>query len=63
MNIRACPFCDGFAKLKSRFSNIGTQFWIVQCGICRAKTANYDTAEEAARAWNRRANDESAGGL
>ena len=31
-----------------------SMFWFVQCIGCKAKTGNYDTKEQAVRAWNGR---------
>ena len=58
IKIEACPFCGLYGKAKSRYSdNSMSMFWFVQCIGCKAKTGNYDTKEQAVRAWNGRANN------
>lgn len=56
IKVEACPFCGLYGKAKSRYSdNSMSLFWFVQCIGCKAKTGNYDTKEQAVRAWNGRA--------
>ena len=46
--LKPCPFCGGKAKLRER-----AHAWIV-CSKCGARTATFDYAGQAARAWNKR---------
>ena len=50
-NLKNCPFCDGAARLKYRYTH-GT--WCVECMQCGVSTKQYQSNEEAALAWNKR---------
>lgn len=58
--LKQCPFCGGEANLSFNIS-FGFIPWCsnVLC-ILNELCAGYATEEEAANAWNRRANDEQA---
>ena len=51
--LKPCPFCGGTAVFLSY-----TKYWVV-CTDCLAETSCYATPEEAAEAWNRRADDDT----
>ena len=51
MELKPCPFCGG----EAHFVNGST--WLA-CAGCGAETSFFDTQEEAAEAWNRRADNE-----
>ena len=53
--LKPCPFCGGEAKLDvHKFGALGDTFGI-RCSECQAQTRGfYNTANEAAEAWNRR---------
>ena len=62
IKLKLCPFCGGVAKFV-----LGEQYreefkqsndWI-QCSSCGVETPYFDTPEEAAEAWNRRAENET----
>ena len=52
--LKPCPFCGGKAEL---FGTEETGVFYVECLDCNVND-NFDTAEEAIAAWNRRMNDE-----
>lgn len=49
-NLKPCPFCGEQAELIETLNG-----WAVVCDNCGAGQYAYDTKEEAADAWNRRA--------
>lgn len=49
IELELCPFCGG----EAHFGNEGGN-WIT-CSRCWIETPYFDTAEEAAEAWNKRA--------
>lgn len=51
MEVKNCPFCDGEARLKYRYTH-GT--WCVECMQCGVNTKQYPSKEKAALAWNKR---------
>lgn len=51
MEVKNCPFCDGEARLKYRYTH-GT--WYVECVQCGVNTKQYPSKEKAALAWNKR---------
>ena len=52
-----CPFCGGEAILTSRETNyFATRFFVI-CDNCHASSKWCQNKEEAAEAWNRRADD------
>ena len=58
MELKPCPFCGSTGKMHEK----GLNTWVVECSNnqCMASYMigwDYDTEEEAAEAWNRRAND------
>ena len=56
MELRNCPFCGGTAHVQRHvFSGLSDTFGVV-CTACGVQSAQwYDTQEDAAEAWNRRA--------
>lgn len=52
--LKRCPFCCGVARFGKTFVMQSEERHIVYCGKCWARTAGFDTQEEAAKAWNRR---------
>lgn len=58
--LKPCPFC-GSEKCATRIhKNVyGDIWWEARCNNCGAELSNklFDTDEDAARAWNRRADD------
>ena len=55
IELKPCPFCGGEANLVQGSS--GKLLPWVRCRDCGAETSDYDSVEEAAEAWNRRADD------
>ncbi len=57
IELKPCPFCGGKAKFalgeEYREEHKQANDW-VECESCGVETAYFDTAEEAAEAWNRR---------
>ena len=58
--LKPCPFCGDNAFLAEwtydlTLGNVLMHF--VECNGCHAITFEYDTEEEAIKAWNRRAED------
>lgn len=47
--LKPCPFCGGKAHVVD-----GIDYWIL-CEDCHCRTGFFDRAEDAAEAWNRRA--------
>lgn len=62
MELKPCPFCGGEAKI-ARSAPCMNKLSEVVCNICGARTrlfeisTEYASDVEAAKAWNRRAND------
>jgi len=61
--LKPCPFCGGEAEAFHPHSVAGG--WYAECyaeyndgECCEARTAIYDTAEEAIKAWNTRAQED-----
>lgn len=54
--LKPCPFCGGKAAIQThKFFGLQNTYGVV-CLDCYAQTRQfYDTEEEAAKAWNRRA--------
>lgn len=56
IKLKPCPFCGGEAKLRVSGGCDGEDCLVwAYCVKCGADSALLDTAEEAAEAWNRRA--------
>ena len=61
IKLKPCPFCGSRAKIHKRSDG----YYYVDCsldnGFCHVipRTWIYDTPEEAAEAWNRRAGEHS----
>ena len=59
--LKPCPFCGGKAKVRSEDRKKGKAYWAhcaepIETGCdVRPVTCRFDTPEEAAEAWNRRA--------
>lgn len=53
--LRPCPFCNGHNVLlvTDRVEMMWT-VWLVYCRDCELSVGKFDTAEDAAEAWNRR---------
>ena len=49
-DLKSCPFCGGKAEVRA--FTLTMQF--VQCMECRARTAAFETSEEAQQSWNKR---------
>lgn len=58
MELRRCPFCWGRAHVQRHIvAGLSDTFGVV-CTACGAQSAQfYDTQEDAADVWNRRADD------
>lgn len=55
IKLKPCPFCGGEAILMSRETNyFATRFFVI-CDNCHASSKWCKNKEEAAEAWNRRA--------
>lgn len=50
IEVNNCPFCGGKSRVYKYFSK-----WYARCNKCGTYSAPYDTPEEAAAAWNKRA--------
>lgn len=48
--MKPCPCCGGKAGTEEMYRD-----WVVKCEKCHLSTRTYPTPEEAAEAWNRRA--------
>ena len=62
--LKPCPFCGGEAHYFDCGVKGDFEEWLIECSNCHIAMIYYDdgcvsTKAEAARAWNRRANDES----
>ena len=62
--LKPCPFCGGEAHYFDCGVKGDFEDWLIECSNCHIAMIYHDdgcvsTKEEAARAWNRRANDES----
>lgn len=61
MELKPCPFCGATAKL--RFGPM-LEYAYVECEVCGARTkiinrsVKYCATDEAAKAWNRRADND-----
>lgn len=58
--LKPCPFCGSEKCATRRHKNVyGDIWWEARCNNCGAELSNklFDTDEDAARAWNRRADD------
>ena len=53
IELKPCPFCGG-AAAPMNVGN-GWEEYIICCGKCQCGTAPFKTKEEAAAAWDRRA--------
>ena len=51
-NIKPCPFCGWKSRVHKYLGK-----WYARCNKCNAYSAPYDTEEQAAEAWNRRAGE------
>lgn len=49
-DVNSCPFCGGKSRVHKYLGK-----WYARCNKCKAYSAPYDTEEQAAEAWNRRA--------
>lgn len=62
IKLKPCPFCGGKAKFalgeRYREEHKQSNDWI-ECSSCSVETAYFDTPEEAAEAWNKRAGQEA----
>ncbi len=58
IKLKPCPFCGGEARYFPFWNENPADYW-VRCKICGCETACYDTQEDAAVAWNRRAGNET----
>ena len=57
--LKECPFCGEKEALEMKEHWMCRDRWFVQCYGCGCNSACFRTKEEAAEAWNRRAdNDE-----
>ena len=57
INNKPCPFCGGTPKLLNRIELKGNSFvtlFRVQCSVCHAATAEFDTNYLTLMAWNSR---------
>ena len=50
IKIEKCPFCGGKSKV---YAYLGKYY--ARCNKCNSYSAPYDTSEQAAAAWNKRA--------
>lgn len=50
--LKLCPFCKGKAEMNQGKKH---DIWWVNCTDCGVETAGHPTEDEAACAWNRRA--------
>lgn len=57
MNLKPCPFCGGEAIRLIDFDDEYERLYLesIHCRSCHARVAWQETVEEAAEAWNRRA--------
>ena len=55
IRLRECPFCKGKAYIRNA---LYISFW-VKCSECYAETGTFQTEQEAAEAWNRRAGEQN----
>ena len=55
--LKPCPFC-GSNNVKIHIPYFAADCYMVQCYDCNCNTAVYESAENAAEAWNRRAKNE-----
>lgn len=53
--LEPCPFCGGDAELTVMLLEDGGAAYAVMCLDCRVETSFFTDEEEAAAAWNRRA--------
>ena len=56
--LKSCPFCGESAFTAEYIYHLDQGYvtmHFVECNGCHATTFEYDTEEEAANAWNRRA--------
>lgn len=50
VKVDRCPFCGGKSRVHKYFSK-----YYARCNKCNSYSAPYDTPEQAAAAWNKRA--------
>lgn len=59
IELNPCPFCGHKAELRTYiYGAIRDELYWVWCEDCEAEIPSYPTPEEAAAAWNRRADHE-----
>jgi len=51
MKLKPCPFCGSDEAWCWEYES----WWAVRCRICGMGNEEYDTRDEAEKAWNRRA--------
>ena len=63
IELKSCPFCGEEGAICSAYWDFennkpqeGSPF-VVECTECLARTDKFETQEQAAEAWNRRADD------
>lgn len=62
IRLRKCPFCGGepeFALGEEYREEYEIPYDWVECETCGVETPCFNTAEEAAEAWNRRAGEQN----
>ena len=52
--LKPCPFCGGKADYYCEEYDSADKGYNVECEKCEARTATYDTPEQAIDAWNKR---------
>jgi len=53
--LKCCPFCKGVSWLAHVEFKDGSTWFNIQCSKCNAGwMENYETKEEAVKAWNKR---------
>lgn len=56
IELKPCPFC-GKSKAKIHYPYFTDTYCCIQCYECYCTTALFKTPDEAAEAWNRRADN------
>ena len=59
IELKLCPFCGGRAEMYDGITFRSQRQYEPRCVKCECAIGLYDTEEQAAEAWNRRADDDT----